>query len=336
MKYRAMRTRAYDYLFERLGEAKRAEELCQEGFKRILLGSGDAFRAERAQADHREAVSLVKKLTASVEALRAASHHDDKEVEDFVRPLWRPFHWGRSWFMPVVSMDKWFLLRVGTRDLFREDKRVFKIFNQTKFRKLLCNKSGDSSLFQGLSPAKHAIQKFPEAANGLLWDAITKPSDCLEKVTLAEIYEELVEFDPERSHIWIDGPGGTRYIYGIGRKVDHGTTTSIHICAGNSKRKQVLRYILPSEDSAVYYRFRRPRDIQDECVILFRRYANENSHLMWWGGKETPQGMKKSLDRFKRVALFHLHDLDEHTLHPDVDTWEQEDERGCPYRIVRE
>lgn len=335
MKYRQMRIQAYDHLLENLHRGREKE-------KELKVTADDAVQnevrlewVEHAINEHREAVKLIKKLTAAVETLRMPSSLDGKDISDWVRPIWRVFHYRNYWWLPVAFKNKWFFLRMKTRMIFFQDKRVFKIFNKPENRAVVENLSHDITLFNGLTPASQAIQSFPEFANGFLWDALAAPDQGLETISLDKLYEELIAIDPERGYIWIDGPEGSRYIYGVGRNLEGGETSTIHLCAGDSKRKNTLLYIFPGErQQAVYYKFRRPRGIHDERVVLFRRFGTEHLKMMWWSLKETPKAILKSPAKFQRTALYHLHEMDEHTVHPEVGKWSQEDQRGCKYRVV--
>ncbi len=335
MKYKEMRIRSYDHLFEKLHTGMEKEKELKTKAANAVKNEHRTEWVEHAIGEHREAVKLIKKLTTAVETLRMPSALDQKEVTDWVRPIWRSFHYRNYWWLPVAFNKKWFFLRMKTRMLFFRDKRVFKIFNKAENRAIVENLSQDDTLFRGLTPASQAIQSFPEFANGFLWDALSTPDQGLERISLDQLYEELIAIDPGRGYIWIDGPEGSRYIYGVGRNLEGGETSTIHLCAGDSKRKNTLRYIFPGErQQAVYYKFRRPRGVHDERVVLFRRFGTEHLQMMWWSLKETPKAILNSPAKFQRTALYHLHEMDDHTVLLDVADWTREDQRGRMYRVV--
>jgi hypothetical protein len=335
MKYREMRQRAFEHLVERLREEKVKEARSKQEVAYALKRGISAAGVEHLRGQHRACVSMVSKLLVACDALRKSSRYDNGPVEDFVRPIWRPFHHGRDWWMPVhTSSDRWFMLRTESRTPLEKDKRVYKVFNRAGMKRVVQNLSGDTKLFSPFRPAKGAIQSFPELANGFLWDAISSPDQYLEKICLGDLYDELLGIDRSASHIWIDGPGGTRYIYGIGRNFSGDETTTIHVCAGSSKRKRTLCYMLPGDGTAVYYQARRPRRVNDENFVLFRRFGQERLALMWWGEKKTPKAILDGPEKFHRTALFHLHGMDQHNVPLDISRWQQEDELGGQYRIV--
>ena len=126
MKYKEMRIQAYDHLFEKLHIEREREKELKSKADDAVKNEVRTEWVEHAISEHRETVKLVKKLTAAVETLRMPSSLDGKETSEWVRPIWRSFHYRNYWWLPVAFNKKWFFLRMKTRMLFFRDKRVFK------------------------------------------------------------------------------------------------------------------------------------------------------------------------------------------------------------------
>jgi len=311
MKYLDIRVQALDHIIDEHKEVKGQLEEATK-FKMDMITSGETYHWDDTVKKHKELTASLSRISSTMARLQQRSPMDDKDVEDIARPITKPIMYRNRWRVIVLAREKPVLLAVELRDIFKSNKQVFKSLDPDKGR--ACARYMTDPRYEPMAMTwpKQALNEVPSYAMSFLWDAIVPRQQCLLKISTSQIWDLFVARAREMADIWVDGPSGSRYMYGIGRK-PLGHDHQVCIVAGDTKKHTVLAYMFGPRG-----RYYVPADPSERLSInFFYRTRGTAKCRMGWSNGRTRSLFKTRPPRFQRVAYGWLRDYDELTVMSD-------------------